>query len=119
HHKNTNTGPWSGLSMHPIEHLLYLSGVFLHWVIPSHPIHACFHLLHAGISPTWGHTGFNRIQVNKFGIDTNYFHYLHHRYFECNYGNLDMPWDHLFGTFHDGSQESKKRMGARLRERNK
>ena len=119
HHKNTNTGPWSGLSMHPIEHLLYLSGVLLHWVIPSHPIHACFHLLHAGISPTWGHTGFNRIKVNKFEIDTNYFHYLHHRYFECNYGNLDMPWDHLFGTFHDGSQESKKRMGARLREQRK
>jgi sterol desaturase/sphingolipid hydroxylase (fatty acid hydroxylase superfamily) len=44
---------------------------------------------------------------------------LHHRYFECNYGNLDMPWDHLFSTFHDGSQESKKRMGARLREQRK
>jgi len=23
HHKNINIGPWSGLSMHPIEHLLY------------------------------------------------------------------------------------------------
>merc|ERR1719229_466667 len=25
HHKSYNTGPWSGLSMHPIEHLLYYS----------------------------------------------------------------------------------------------
>ena len=27
HHRNTNPGPWSGLSMHPIEHLLYFSSV--------------------------------------------------------------------------------------------
>ena len=26
HHKNINIGPWSGLSMHPIEHLLYFTG---------------------------------------------------------------------------------------------
>ncbi|MGZ0218568.1 MAG: sterol desaturase family protein, partial [Acidimicrobiales bacterium] len=25
HHRNVNTGPWSGISMHPLEHLLYLS----------------------------------------------------------------------------------------------
>ncbi len=23
HHKSYNPGPWSGLSMHPVEHLLY------------------------------------------------------------------------------------------------
>ena len=23
HHRNTNVGPWSGLSMHPIEHVMY------------------------------------------------------------------------------------------------
>jgi len=27
HHRNTNVGPWSGLSMHPVEHLIYLSTV--------------------------------------------------------------------------------------------
>ena len=27
HHRNTNPGPWSGLSMHPVEHLLYFSAV--------------------------------------------------------------------------------------------
>ena len=25
HHKNINVGSWSGLAMHPIEHLIYLS----------------------------------------------------------------------------------------------
>ena len=33
HHKNVNPGPWSGLAMHPVEHLLYFSGVLLHWII--------------------------------------------------------------------------------------
>ena len=116
HHKNTNTGPWSGLSMHPIEHLIYLSGVILHWIIPSHPIHACYHLLHAGISPTFGHTGYQKIVVKeKSIIDGDNFHYLHHRYFECNYGTLDVPWDRLFGSFFDGSKEDKKRCMADLK----
>ena len=119
HHKNTNTGPWSGFSMHPIEHLIYLSGVILHWLIPSHPIHACYHLMHAGIAPTWGHCGYAKITVKKLVIklDNDYFHYLHHRYFECNYGGLAVPWDRLFGTFHDGSDESKKAMSKRLRKK--
>ena len=54
HHRNVNIGPWSGLSMHPIEHFLYFSGVLLHWVIASHPIHAMFHVFHAGLSPAAG-----------------------------------------------------------------
>ena len=74
HHKNTNTGPWSGLSMHPIEHLIYLSGVIIHWIIPSHPIHACYHLMHAGISPTWSHSGYEKIMVNKSTIQMEYHH---------------------------------------------
>ena len=49
HHRNVNIGPWSGLSMHPVEHVLYFSGVLVHWVIASHPIHAMFHLSHPGL----------------------------------------------------------------------
>jgi hypothetical protein len=29
------------------------------------------------------------------------FHYIHHRYFECNYGTLGIPLDAWFGTFRD------------------
>jgi sterol desaturase/sphingolipid hydroxylase (fatty acid hydroxylase superfamily) len=29
HHRNTNPGPWSGLSMHPIEHVIYFSPILL------------------------------------------------------------------------------------------
>ena len=47
-------------------------------------------------------------------------HYLHHRYFECNYGaGLDgaiLPLDKWLGTFHDGSDEAQERMISKLRE---
>ena len=64
HHKNVNVGPWSGLAMHPIEHLLYFSGVLLHWVLPSHPLHALFHLQHAAFSPAAGHSGFEATEFS-------------------------------------------------------
>ncbi|WP_353816990.1 hypothetical protein [Mesorhizobium sp.] len=38
HHRNVNVGPWSGMSMHPIEHIIYMSSVVIHVVLPSHPI---------------------------------------------------------------------------------
>jgi len=120
HHHNTNPGPWSGLSMHPVEHMLYFSGVLLHWVLPSHPVHAVFHLLHAGLSPAPGHVGFEKMVVGKEGlVDTDcYAHYLHHKYFECNYADGAIPLDQWFGSFHDGSDEAHeamRRRRARLR----
>ena len=29
HHKNVSIGPWSGLALHPIEHIIYFSGVLI------------------------------------------------------------------------------------------
>jgi sterol desaturase/sphingolipid hydroxylase (fatty acid hydroxylase superfamily) len=120
HHRNVNIGVWSGLSMHPLEHLLYFSGVLVHWVIASHPIHAMFHLFHLGFSPAAGHSGYDRIgaEGGKGVTIGAYMHYLHHQYFECNYGGDGLPIiDKLMGTFHDGSRESHERMNRRLKER--
>jgi sterol desaturase/sphingolipid hydroxylase (fatty acid hydroxylase superfamily) len=116
HHHNVNPGPWSGLAMHPVEHLLYFSGILFHWLIPSHPIHALFHLLHAGLSPAPVHTGFDRIAVGKdHSLETEgYAHYLHHKYFECNYADGAVPIDKWFGTFHDGSDEAHEAMNKRF-----
>lgn len=115
HHKNINIGPWSGLSMHPVEHLLYFSGVLLHWVIPSHPVHAILHLMHAGASPALGHAGFHKLVTKgeRGLMADNYFHYLHHRYFTVNYGVETVPLDKWFGSFHDGSPEAQAAMLAR------
>ena len=121
HHKNANPGPWSGLAMHPVEHVLYFSGVLIHWILPSHPIHVIFHLQHLAFAPAPGHSGFAEVEiVNGFNVKTgDYFHYLHHKHFECNYGNDLMPIDAWFGTFHDGSKSAEEKMNQRFMERAK
>ena len=114
HHKNVNIGPWSGLSMHPIEHVIYFSTVLIFFVVPSHPIHTMFALMFAGLMPSAGHMGFDQLKVKgKLTLPSDFFHYLHHRYFECNYGTATVPFDRWFGTFHDGSAEAHATMTER------
>ena len=104
HHRNINIGPFSGISMHPIEHVLYFSSVLIHVVVPTHPVHILFHLYSLSLGATFGHSGFDALLVkNKRRLAIGHFHHqLHHRYFDCNYGSVDMPWDKWLGTFHDG-----------------
>lgn len=116
HHRNVNVGPWSGISMHPVEHLIYFSSMLIHLVVPSHPILVLFHANMLALSAIFGHTGFHELLVGKSRrMALGHFHHqLHHRYFECNYGSVDMPLDIWFGTFHDGTNEARKRMKSRL-----
>tara|TARA_R110002050_G_scaffold300717_1_gene471814 strand:- start:23977 stop:26010 length:2034 start_codon:yes stop_codon:yes gene_type:complete len=111
HHYNINPGPWSGLAMHPVEHLLYFSVVLIHWVVPSHPLHFLFNSQHTALTPAPGHTGFEG-KLGKFLSFGSYFHYLHHRLFECNYGESTIPLDKWFGIFEDGSQTQTERLAA-------
>lgn len=116
HHRNTNPGPWSGLSMHPIEHVLYFSTILLFFFIPSHPIHMINLASRLGVAPAQGHTGFDRIVVSDDGasVDASYYaHYLHHKYFEVNYSDGMVPLDKWFGSFHDGTPEANEAMKAR------
>ena len=39
HHKSYNPGPFSGLSMHPVEHLLYYTCTLLSLFYKAHPLH--------------------------------------------------------------------------------
>ena len=114
HHRNTNVGPWSGLSMHPIEHILYFSRWLILFVLPSHPIHMLYLMQRPALNPALGHTGFDQLVLKKdvdkrMSIDS-FFHYLHHRYFECNYGSSTLPLDRWFRSLHDGTPESYARM---------
>jgi sterol desaturase/sphingolipid hydroxylase (fatty acid hydroxylase superfamily) len=120
HHANVNPGPWSGLAMHPVEHLLYFSGVLLHWILPSNPLHVIFHLQHLAFAPSAGHSGFHKVVLtDSMAIPNNHLmHYLHHRYFEVNYGGDGLvPLDKWFGTFHDGSDAAEAAMNRRLKAR--
>ena len=113
HHRNVDVGPWSGLAMHPVEQLIFFSGVLLFWVVASHPIHALFYLQHLALAPAKGHSGFDRVVVkgDKSVRLGNYHHYLHHKYFECNYSGDGMViFDKVFGTFHDGSDAAHARL---------
>ncbi|MEM9716626.1 MAG: sterol desaturase family protein [Pseudomonadota bacterium] len=119
HHRNTDVGPWSGLSMHPIEHLFYFGSVLIHFVIPSHPVHVITHLMFFGLYAIITHTGFEGLIFrNKIRLKLGTFHHqMHHRYFECNYGTPDVPWDILFGSWHDGTEAGKAAMKQRLKDR--
>ncbi len=115
HHRNTNVGPWSGFSMHPIEHILYLGSVLVHWLIVSHPVHVMYHLQYLALTAATTHSGFEGVVVkdkNRLALGT-FHHQMHHRYFECNYGSLEIPWDKWFGSMHDGTPESHERMKKR------
>ena len=106
--------------MHPIEHLLYFSGFILFWFVPVHPVAILVFSLWMGIAPAPSHSGFNFIQVGKLRFPTgDWYHQLHHQYFDLNYGNTNSPLDKLFGSWHNGSKESLMAQKERSRARRK
>ncbi len=115
HHKNINTGPWSGHAMHPVEHVFVYSDLLLYLFVASHPIHVIFnHMLHSIAGPT-SHCGYHTVRINRFfSLQLgDFMHQLHHRYFDCNYGAYESPWDKVFDSFHDGTPEGDEWMAAR------
>ena len=110
HHRNINVGPWSGISMHPIEHILYFSGLLIFFLIPGHPVLLIFLGFQYAILPAFSHSGFEKVVLfGKVTINVGYyFHQLHHKYFEVNYGNALAPIDKIFDTWHDGSDAATK-----------
>ena len=104
HHKNINTGPWSGLAMHPVESFFLMFDTMIFFLIPCHPVHVIFLLFHHGIGAPTSHAGFERIKLGRarFALG-DFFHQLHHKFFDCNYGTGETPWDKWFDTFHDGT----------------
>jgi sterol desaturase/sphingolipid hydroxylase (fatty acid hydroxylase superfamily) len=120
HHRNVNIGPWTGISMHPIEHLLYFSGFILFWFVPVHPVVILVYGLWMGIGPAPSHSGFNFLQTRAGRFPTgDWYHQLHHQYFDLNYGNTLSPLDRVFGSWHDGSKDSLMAQKARSRARRK
>ena len=115
HHKSVNPSPWSSLSMHPVEHLLYFSDSLIHLILPSHPLLLLYNLQITGTGAVVGHVGFEKIVTgDERAMDTRaYAHYLHHKYFEVNYADGVVNIDRWVGTFHDGSEKGYELMEAR------
>lgn len=102
--------------MHPIEHLYYFSCVAPALYFYCSPFHFLFNGVHLLLSPAASAPG---VKIRAFSrgafpfarprshsgwedhAQSDQFHYLHHRRFECNYGSASLPLDALFGTFRD------------------
>ncbi|MEM7193323.1 MAG: sterol desaturase family protein [Pseudomonadota bacterium] len=118
HHRNVDVGPWSGISMHPVEHLLYFTPFVLWWFVPVHPVIILITGFYQALNPALSHSGYDYLEVGPLKLKTgDWFHQLHHQYFNLNYGNTPTPIDKVFGSWHDGSRESMKIQQARIRER--
>jgi lathosterol oxidase len=105
HHKNINVGPWSGAAVHPFENLVWFSAVLVLLLVSSHPVHAIFLMQLHVITAITTHSGYDRLFVAK-GIKFrlgDFYHQLHHRFYDCNYGTSSAPWDRWFNTYHDGT----------------
>ena len=89
----------------------------IYWIIPSHPIIAISHIFYAGLGPNNGHGGFDKMvfKNGKWISTESYYHYLHHKYFECNYAGDTMNFLYkVFGTFHDGTDESYEKLKQKI-----
>lgn len=117
HHRNVNTGPWTGISMHPLEHLLYFSVFILFWLVPVHPVVIVLLSLFMALGPAPSHSGFNFVEIGgKRFFSGDWYHQLHHQYFNFNYGNTTAPLDKVFGSWHDGSKDSLQAQKQRKRQ---
>ena len=132
HHRNVNFGPWSGLSMHPIEHIIFFSDALIFLFIPMHPLIVMFMLIGRGIGPAGGHAGYHAfVREDKngeekpmprllyWGRGADFMHHLHHRFFTVNFGNLNFALDKVLNTFHDGSPDAHKAMLTRRKAKSK
>ena len=115
HHRSVSIAPWSGFSMHPVEHVGYMGLLLIFLVLPAHPVHLIFMGYWLALATATSHAGFeNLVLGERAHLRIGSFHHqLHHRYFECNYGNPEMPWDNWFGSYHDGSPEATEGVRAR------
>mmetsp|Transcript_3002 Transcript_3002/g.7193 ORF Transcript_3002/g.7193 Transcript_3002/m.7193 type:complete len:481 (+) Transcript_3002:606-2048(+) len=109
HHRTTDPEPFSGLAMHPVEHLYYYTCYGPLLVLPMIFPRACrfspflvfwmgFHVV---LSPAASHSGYE----DHFSASLN--HYLHHRYCDCKYG-AGIHFDALFGTYRDALWEATR-----------
>jgi sterol desaturase/sphingolipid hydroxylase (fatty acid hydroxylase superfamily) len=103
HHRNTDIEPFSGTCMHPVEHLYYFSSYLGSLVFVCSPFAFFWNGVHLLISPAASHSGWE----DHFQGDA--FHYMHHRYFECNYSSSDAMFvDAFFGTCVDSMAQRDK-----------
>jgi len=94
--------------MHPVEHLYYFACILPSLVFRCSPYAFLWNGVHLLMSPAASHSGW------EDHMQSDAFHYMHHRYFECNYAGTDAGFmDVIFGTFRGSMDEVKPRADAK------
>jgi len=88
--------------MHPVEAFLYYTAAALPCLWGGHPILAVTAIIDLGIAAWLSHDGF------QWPGNGSYFHMLHHKHFDCNFGSQYLPLDWAFGTFASCQEDVKK-----------
>merc|ERR1719403_583458 len=83
--------PWKTTSIPDLGKFLYRQ------------VHALVVIIDCAMGAWLGHDGF------QWPGSGDYFHMLHHKHFDCNYGAMHVPLDWLFGTY-AGSKEEVSQM---------
>jgi len=102
HHKSYNPTAFSGTNMHPVESTLYYSAALIPVAFGLHPVHALGVIVDCAMGAWLGHDGF------QWPGSGDYFHMLHHKHFDCNYGAMHVPLDYFFGTYAGSKEEVKQ-----------
>jgi len=117
HHRNVNVGPWSGLAMHPVEHVVLYGDIIVLLLVPTAPFHMMFAIMHHTLGAPLSHTGYDAIALpggRRWEVG-DFHHQLHHRFIECNYGGIESPLDDWAHSLHDGTPDGDRLIGARRR----
>ena len=102
HHQSFNPDPFSGLSMHPVESVIYFSmAPMISLFAPLWLTRVVFKGLI--VFPLESHSGFG-----SWDIEPSHAHYIHHAKVVYNYGASPM-WDWLLGTDYREVQHAQKR----------
>lgn len=106
HHRNQDIEPFAGLSMHPVEHLYYFACVFPSLLPGCSPFFFLWNGVHLLLSPGASHSGY------EDHMQSDAFHYMHHRYLECNYAGFGAAaLDVYFDTFVESFAAKKEEPG--------
>jgi hypothetical protein len=71
-------------------------------IATAHPDPPNLREIDCAVGAWLGHDGF------QWPGSGDYFHQLHHKHFDCNYGAMHFPMDKWFGTFADSSKAVSK-----------
>jgi len=78
---------------------LYYSAALIPVLLGLHPVHSLAVIVDCGMVAWLWHDGF------EWPGSGDYFHQLHHKHFDCNYGAMHVPMDWLFGTYAGSKEE--------------